>query len=291
VADNLQAAVAKPTVPLRPVITPEVKKSPPPPVVVGTPSKAKNAESKPADKPKANTEHKDAPAKVLERSKTVIEKPKDAKAKDMKATDMKANVSEPPVPAPRKQFAFPSGTLIASAAPRASGSQLPVPPGDYSQNHDDSTASVITSPLPAAAPPKAADVTTSSSTAVSNINRDPLEGEWIYAPKEPERRRPGFYPPEYIDLKIFGSGDPGMLKGQYEAKYVVTDRPVSPEISFQLASISKGSRRFVWQSTTGAKGTLNIETIDERTIRIDWHTTSAIRGPALTAGQATLVRR
>jgi len=71
----------------------------------------------------------------------------------------------------------------------------------------------------------------------------------------------------------------------------VTDRPVAPEVAFELASVSKGSRRFVWQSTNGAKGTLNIDPIDDRTIRIDWHTTSAVGGPALTSGTATLVRR
>jgi hypothetical protein len=83
----------------------------------------------------------------------------------------------------------------------------------------------------------------------------------------------------------------GSLKGQYSAKYVVTDRPVSPEVTFELASVAKGSRKFVWQSNSGAKGTLTVDPIDERTIRVDWHTTSAVRGPALTSGTATLIRR
>jgi hypothetical protein len=129
-------------------------------------------------------------------------------------------------------------------------------------------------------------------TTSANLGpRDPLEGEWVYSPKEPERRKPGFYPPEYIDLKLFGAGEAGSLKGEYNAKYLVTDRPVSPEVTFELASISKGSRKFVWQSNNGAKGTFSIDPIDDRTIRIDWHTTSAVRGPALTSGTATLVRR
>ena len=202
-----------------------------------------------------------------------------------------------PDPKPRKVFSLPSGTLLASAAPAAKnlGSQLPAPPGVYPQSaRDYNSGSIPAPPLPAAMPPpKAADVAPASTTGtpVARSSSDPLEGEWVYAPKEPERRRAGFYPPEYIDLKLFGSGDPGSLKGQYSAKYVVTDRPVSSEISFELASASKGSRKFLWQSNSGAKGTLSIDPIDDRTIRIDWHTTSAIRGPALTSGQATLVRR
>jgi hypothetical protein len=194
------------------------------------------------------------------------------------------------VSAPKKVFYPPMGSVIARAAsPGKGSSQLPPPPAvGQPVVRDYDTASLPPSSLPAApaaAPPKMAVVTTSA------VSGDPLEGEWVYAPKEPEKRKAGFYPPEFIDLKLFGAGDPGSLKGQYNAKYVVTDRPVSPEVSFELASVSKGSRKFVWQSSTGAKGTLIIDPIDEQTIRIDWHTTSAVHGPALTSGTATLVRR
>jgi len=192
-----------------------------------------------------------------------------------------------PVAAPRKVFNLPAGSVIASTArPPRSGGQLPVPPSVSGLNGHDYGASIPPANLPTAAPPKPAVVTTSA-----NPGGDPLEGEWIYAPKEPEKRKAGFYPPEFIDLKLFGSGDTGSLRGQYSAKYVITDRPVSPEVTFELASVAKGSRRFVWQSSNGAKGTLNIDPIDERTIRIDWHTTTAVSGPALTSGTATLVRR
>jgi hypothetical protein len=193
----------------------------------------------------------------------------------------------------KKIFSLPAGTVTARAVPNKNDhSQLPPPPGVPATGRDYSSAAMPPSSLPAAAPPKLAAVTTAagSGSAVAGLH-DPLEGEWVYAPKEPERRKAGFYPPEFIDLKLFGAGDAGNLKGQYNAKYVVTDRPVSPDVSFELASVAKGSRKFVWQSNNGAKGTLSIDPIDERTIRIDWHTTSAVRGPALTSGTATLVRR
>jgi curved DNA-binding protein CbpA len=247
------------------------------PPKVNTPAVALNL-------PKPKTESKPAEAKTVEPKHLLA---KNDSPKTVQQAPSKA--SDPPAPKPKKQFELPAGSLIASAAPVHNGaSQLPPPPGLASPGSFGS-ASLPASPLPVAVPPKAQDVSTSASPGLSN--RDPLEGEWVYAPKEPERRRAGFYPPEYIDLKLFGSGDPGNLKGQYSARYVVTDRPVSPEISFQLASVSKGSRKFVWQSSSGAKGTLSIDPIDDRTIRVDWHTTSSIRGPALTSGQATLVRR
>ena len=267
VAQKTPAPVTPPPVVAHTSVRPEIPKAAAPKVT--PPKVVKLAEAKPAE-PKHLLAKNDPP-------KTVQHAP--------------AKASDPPAPKPKKQFELPAGSLIASAAPMHNGaSQLPPPPGLASPGtRDFGSSGLPASPLPAAVPPKAPDVATSASPDLSN--RDPLEGEWVYAPKEPERRRAGFYPPEYIDLKLFGSGDPGNLKGQYSAKYVVTDRPVSPEISFQLASVSKGSRKFVWQSSSGAKGTLSIDPIDDRTIRIDWHTTSSIRGPALTSGQATLVRR
>jgi len=212
-----------------------------------------------------------------------------AKAVAPDASQKSSPPTPAPAPAPRKVFNLPSNNVIASAArPRSSG-QLPAPPSVTGLNSREYGSSALPpATLPSATPPKLAVVTT---TANAGAPRDPLEGEWVYAPKEPEKRKAGFYPPEFIDLKLFGSGDPGSLKGQYSAKYVITDRPVSPEVTFELASVSKGSRRFVWQSSNGAKGTLNIDPIDDRTIRIDWHTTSAVGGPALTSGTATLVRR
>ncbi len=195
-------------------------------------------------------------------------------------------------PVPKKTFNLPGGSVVASAKQSNRTGQIPPPPSVASSNVHDYSSVLPPANLPAAIPPKLAVVTTAANAGGSLMNpRDPLEGEWVYSPKEPEKRKAGFYPPEYIDLKLFGAGDPGNLKGQYSAKYLVTDRPVSPEVTFELASISRGSRKFTWQSSNGAKGTLNIDPIDDRTIRIDWRTTSAIRGPALTSGTATLVRR
>lgn len=224
--------------------------------------------------------------------------PPQSKASDPKATlahNTDAKTVSLPVPAPKKSFSLPpDGAVVARAANSNSKSgapPLPPPPGvNAPAGHDYNGPALLASNLPTAVPPRLATVTTGVSPATTG-HHDSLEGEWIYAPKEPEKRKAGFYPPEFIDLKLFGAGDPGSLKGQYSAKYVVTDRPVSSEVSFELASVSKGSRRFIWQSNNGAKGTLSIDPIDERTIRIDWRTTSAVRGPALTSGTATLVRR
>ena len=127
-------------------------------------------------------------------------------------------------------------------------------------------------------------------TSAPLVSMNPLEGEWVYAPKEPEKRKPGFYPPEFIRLKLF-SVPGGDLRGQYSARYEVTDKPISPDVAFQLAPVDKNSHKFVWQSNNGSRGTLAIRPLDGKTIRLEWRTTTYAKGPALTAGTATLVRR
>jgi hypothetical protein len=117
--------------------------------------------------------------------------------------------------------------------------------------------------------------------------RDAVEGEWVYAPTEPEKRKAGFYPPEYIDLRIWNQGG---LHGEYRARYHVTDKPIAPDVNFSLTA-DGSPRRFTWESNNGSKGTLRISSIDAGSIRIEWRTTVFSHGLALTAGTATLVRR
>jgi hypothetical protein len=204
-----------------------------------------------------------------------------------------------PQEAAKRSFKLPASELVGQAHIKdvRNGGQMPPPPGLSSSNvtqHDDTTVAMNSAPLPMALAPRVEGgniPSAPSRSGASSKPHDPLEGEWIYAPKEPERRKPGFYPPEFIDLKLFSAGDPGNLKGQYNARYVITDKPISPEVSFQFASVDKDSRKFVWQGTNGTHGTIAIHPVDDNTIRIEWRTTSSVRGPSLTSGAATLVRR
>jgi hypothetical protein len=123
-----------------------------------------------------------------------------------------------------------------------------------------------------------------------NGSHDPLEGEWVYAPTEPEKRKSGFYPPEFINLKLMK--EPDGMRGQYSARYNVADsRPVSPDVNFVLKSVDKTSRKYVWTAADGSHGTFVIRSLETDTMRLEWRTTSMRGGPALTSGMATLVRR
>ncbi len=118
--------------------------------------------------------------------------------------------------------------------------------------------------------------------------RDPLEGEWVYAPLEPEKRRPGFYPPEFIRLKLVKDTD-GM-RGEYNARYSV-DRQVSPDVNFVLKATDPTALKYSWTASNGAHGWAVIRNLEQDTMRIEWHDTSKGHGPALTSGEATLVRK
>ena len=141
--------------------------------------------------------------------------------------------------------------------------------------------------LPEPVAPKNVSYTAAAPIKATPKPSDPLEGEWVYAPSEPEKRKAGFYPPEFIDLKIWNEGG---LHGEYRARYHVPDKPIPPDVNFALAP-DGNPRHFTWESGNGSKGTLKISSMDAGSIRIEWKTTVFSHGPALTAGTATLVRR
>ncbi len=172
----------------------------------------------------------------------------------------------------------PPPNVVSSASARLDAASIPV-----------AELPTITAKPPEPAPPPAVPIKVNYVAAPAKpTHQDPLEGEWVYAPKEPEKRKPGFYPPEFIDLRLVSSD--GALHGQYRARYQVTDKPIPPDVNFTL-SPDAGTHKFIWQSTNGGRGTLTIATIDSSSIRIQWRTTVFPHGPALTAGTATLVRR
>ncbi len=153
-----------------------------------------------------------------------------------------------------------------------------------------STLPLVTTrpPQPATpAPVKANTAALVASAVAAPTRHNPLEGEWVYAPTRPEKRRPGFYPPEFIDLQLFWND--GGLRGVYRAKYQVTGKPIAPNVDFTL--LPDGTNKFLWQAANGSRGTLKVSTIDPASIRIEWKTTVYSHGLALTAGTATLVRR
>ncbi len=303
-ADNLSAGFGKAshTTYVRPVDPPPVAS------VVNPPSTVTAPDTTPA--PTVTTQPADPPAEMVRgtdsRSLAPVNVP--IYRPDPPATVTTPQRIVPPAPklaavkaAPAKKiFNLPPSALVAQARPKdlRASNQLPPPPGvsGINQPRDDGGLLTSGSTLPMAIAPKPKIEILNGTSTVSRSGaglrpRDPLEGEWIYAPKEPERRKAGFYPPEFIELKLFSNGDDGDLHGEYNARYVITDKPISPEVSFEVASVEKDPHKFIWQGSNGSRGTIAIHPVDDHTIRIEWRTTTSARGPALTSGAATLVRR
>jgi len=121
-------------------------------------------------------------------------------------------------------------------------------------------------------------------------SRDPVEGEWVYAPTAPEKQKPGFYPPEFIQLKL--RKDTSGMRGEYSARYNVADnRPVSPNVNFVLKAVDDKAMKYTWTSADGSHGWFVIRQLEPDTMRLEWRDTSRRNGQALTSGMATLVRK
>jgi curved DNA-binding protein CbpA len=271
----------------------------------GTAAPPPTRSASPAEKPERVTR-----PTVLEGSKPTNEARTPAESDTAKTIDppkpgkSAASNSVPPqsagreIAAEQRKFHLPPGLQPNAASGMRLGAPLPPAPGlsANAYSHDESATSVLPAlPSALAAAPKPdipkADPPGSSGTVTSASGFETLAGEWVYAPKEPEKRKPGFYPPEFIRLKL--ADNDGALHGQYSARYEVTGnkQPISPEVTFQVKATDKSAHKFTWQSSNGSRGTLAIHAIDVRTIRLEWRTTVFSGGPALTSGIATLVRR
>lgn len=119
--------------------------------------------------------------------------------------------------------------------------------------------------------------------------KDPLAGDWVYAPAEPEKLSKGYFPPEFIELRLVS--DQGLLHGEYKARYQVKDTSLRPDVNFQVFANAANSKRFSWESKDGRKGVLKIIQVDAKNIEVEWRATTKSHGPALNVGSATLTRR
>jgi hypothetical protein len=119
--------------------------------------------------------------------------------------------------------------------------------------------------------------------------KNPLAGDWVYEPKEPETPAKGYFPPEFIELKLVS--EQGLLHGQYRARYHVMNTPVRPDVNFQVLANGANSKKFSWESSDGSKGVLKITQVDAQNIEVEWKTTTKSREPSLNVGSATLTKR
>jgi curved DNA-binding protein CbpA len=267
-----------------------------PPVYIAPENTAiapENSAAKPADSPRRAAVQPERRAAAAPVGQLAAERA--AKSKQDAPPTITATVvpSAPAIPK-SKTFTLPVGTRTILSKSERQNAPLPSPSGVGAGpgTREELAPAGSSTPAVAMAPKPDAVYTSASirSEALHSGTGDPAEGEWVYSPKEPERHKPGFYPPAFISLKL-SKNDRG-LAGLYKARYEVTDnKPISPDVSFHLTAVDKASRKFVWEASNGSRGTLAIRSVDGRTMRLEWRTTVFTGRPALTSGIATLERR
>ncbi len=119
--------------------------------------------------------------------------------------------------------------------------------------------------------------------------RSAFSGTWFFTRvKTPAPS--GMYAPEYIEAVI--SEDDGTVRGRYRARYRVTDKPISPDVSFYFEGRGNGSTASLhWTGGNGARGDLRLKLITENTLEVAWTATELGSSMGLASGTAVLIRR
>ena len=236
-----------------------------------------------------------------------------------------------PAPAPAPQEAQPAPPAAPPVAPHQTVQTLPageirrsIPPAAQAAHRDAQgvPASVVAGNAAPAAPPgpvreagaepKGEPATGRSQEiapappapgaplpAVSISNSAPsgeqpaapgLVGLWVYAPEgRGAQRTSTLYAPEFIQLRIHAQGD--KLYGEYSARYFVSDRPISSDVSFTFQGKAGPSGSFGWRAEDGTLGIVDLNMLSTQSLQVNWRVTSFGSHIGLGAGTAILIRK
>ena len=116
-----------------------------------------------------------------------------------------------------------------------------------------------------------------------------LAGQWIYARSANDRTDAKLYPPEYIELRVVEKD--GRLSGSYQARYFVSDRAVSPNVTFRFEGEAKDGGEFQWEGAGGARGKIELRALTAQSMEVVWFAMEMGTQLGLGSGSATLYRR
>lgn len=116
-------------------------------------------------------------------------------------------------------------------------------------------------------------------------------GRWFYLRPVLPPASKELYPPDYIEAVIIE--EDGKLRGRYQARYKVTDRPISPNVSFQFegAAAATNSATLPWTGGGGARGEVQLRQLSQDSLEMKWFATDLGKQFGLASGTAVLVRR
>jgi hypothetical protein len=174
---------------------------------------------------------------------------------------------------------------------------LPPPPAQapqaVSEPRVQAVAPTSRETTPAPSPPAAPHPVVSAPTSVPPAERPAppgLEGLWVYAPDGPGAQRAAtLYAPEFIQLRIRAQDD--KLYGEYSARYFVSDRPISSDVSFTFQGKAGASGSFGWRAEDGSLGIVDLKMLSTQFLQVNWRVTSFGSHIGLGAGTAVLIRK
>jgi hypothetical protein len=125
--------------------------------------------------------------------------------------------------------------------------------------------------------------------AASGMTAAGFGGKWVYSPAA-EPPRTGLYAPEYIELQILEKD--GQVRGLYRARYLVTDRAISPAVMFRFEGRGAAPVSTLrWNGPGGAYGNVTLKLITDDSLEVAWTAARLSGGLGLISGTARLVRR
>jgi hypothetical protein len=125
---------------------------------------------------------------------------------------------------------------------------------------------------------------------VARVDASGFDGEWLLSTDAREPGNAGTYPAKYVELRLRQEG--GMLTGDYRAVHTVLDKAISPEVAFRVRGESPAgnSGKLHWESSSGAKGELDLTLRSSGQMQVKWWTTQFGTQESLGSGMAVLVR-
>ena len=217
----------------------------------------------------------------------------------------------PPESAAAEHATPPAGPVVSHAepttvpkprakAPEASDARRaqPAPAPSQAEGEEPDPAVSAPPPTPPQAPSEAATVESASVPEVRNAapadvarsDASRFDGEWLLSADGRELDNAGTYPAKYVEFRLRQEG--GTLTGDYRALHTVLDKAISPEVVFRVRGESPAgnSGKLHWESSSGAKGELDLTLRSPGQMHVKWWTTQFGTQEALGSGMAVLVR-
>jgi len=206
-----------------------------------------------------------------------------------------ATPSAGPVVTPAEPTAERKPRVKAPEVPAARRAPSAPPAGDPESQEPDPA---VTAPPPPQAPPEPATVEAASVPPMPNArpadvvrgDASRFDGDWLLSADARGPGNAGTYPAKYVELRLRQEG--GILTGDYRALHTVLDKAISPEVAFRVRGESPAgnSGKLHWESSSGAKGELDLTLRSPGQMQVKWWTTQFGTQESLGSGMAVLVR-